>query len=63
MVMMPSELGFHRPFLPAISSILTPETIAAVPAEDIAALFEDEFRAAFNSANELIHVHDWGAGR
>lgn len=50
----PVKLGFHRPFVREFELDIPQDVLAQVSAEDLEAIFNAEFLAAFDTANELI---------
>lgn len=50
----PARLGFHRPFLGKVNSVMTPGVLAETDPEDLAEIFAEEFFAAFDAGNALI---------
>lgn len=50
----PVRLGFHRPFLGKVNSVMTPGVLAQTDPEELAEIFAEEFFTAFDAGNALI---------
>lgn len=53
-VVWPARLGFHRPFLGKVNPVITPGVLAQTNPDELAAIFAEEFFAAFDAGNALI---------
>ncbi len=53
-VIMPAELGFHRPFLAEVGVDISPNVMASLTAEELGTYFADRFTQSFDAANALL---------
>jgi hypothetical protein len=54
MVEWPARLGFHRPFAHNLTLDITPDVLRQLTEQDLESIFNEEFSAAFDTANQLI---------